>query len=184
MSMFCPACGQERISEETIYCSRCGYLLTGTADLMAIGGVIPTAAPTKGFRSPTPRNRGLKQGLFIFLLTFLIVPLISILTIAVHAPPFGVAIAAILFSVGGLLRMSYAMMFESNETSPLAVSGASSIPRSVAGPAPGLGLPAPAYRSPGDIPRGAGSWRDTNDLQPVSVTDNTTQLLEHTEQDQ
>src|SRR6185436_9773529 len=36
--MFCPNCGQERISEATSFCSRCGYLLTGTADLLKIGG--------------------------------------------------------------------------------------------------------------------------------------------------
>src|SRR6476661_9420124 len=103
MSMYCPACGQERVSDATNYCSRCGFLLNGVADLIAMGGKLPVRPQAIGWRTPSPRNRGLKQGLFIFLLTFLIVPLISIFTIAMHAPPFGVVIAAILLTVGGLL---------------------------------------------------------------------------------
>ena len=71
----------------------------------------PLTSPvsTKG----SARNRGLKQGLFIFLLTFLVVPIIAIMTVAANAEPFAVVISALLLFVGGLLRMAYAMLFES-----------------------------------------------------------------------
>ena len=67
--MYCPACGQQQLSVETRFCSRCGFLLTGVAEVMSRGGTVPGMSDA-GKRS-SPRKRGLKQGLFIFLLTFL-----------------------------------------------------------------------------------------------------------------
>jgi hypothetical protein len=176
--MFCPSCGQENVSQETRFCSRCGFLLTGTYNLLQTGGVDPTAArPGRPLRSP--RNRGLKQGLFIFLLTFLIVPIIAIMTIAVNArEPFVVAIAAITLFVGGLLRMAYALLFEEHyETVPSTgddfLSAAQlHMNRNTALPA-AQSIPVDVFTAPR-----TGNWRDTNDLEPGSVVDGTTKLLE------
>lgn len=179
--MYCPSCGQENTTEETRFCSRCGFLLTGTYTLLQTGGVDPTSTrPARQQRSP--RNRGLKQGLFIFLLTFLIVPIIAIVTIAVNArEPFVLAIAAITLFVGGLLRMAYALLFEEHyETAPstgddflsaaqLHMNRGNALP-------PALSIPIDAFQSPQ-----AGSWRNTNDLQPSSVIEGTTKLLEKDE---
>src|SRR5688572_30758899 len=112
--MFCPRCGQEQISEETRFCSRCGFLLTGIAEIIGNGGVLPEIYQANSARGGSPKKRGLKQGLFIFLLTFLVVPIISIFTIWANSEPYLVAIAAITLFVGGLLRMVYALMFESS----------------------------------------------------------------------
>jgi len=133
------------------------------------------------------RNRGLKQGLFIFLLTFLIVPLIAIATVFIDAEPVAVAIAAILLTVGGLLRMAYAMLFESTGSTDFHHAGAGlATPQQYLHPSadvrnlpPPQSVPATAYATPS-----AGSWRDTNDLQPTSVTEVTTRLLEKDELDQ
>src|SRR5437879_5974854 len=112
--MFCPQCGQERISRATSFCSRCGFLLTGTSDLLQMGGIIPQSPTQTGFKAASPRNRGLKQGLFFFLLTFLVVPIVAIASVALHLPMWGIPIVAITLFVGGLLRMAYAGMFESS----------------------------------------------------------------------
>lgn len=181
--MFCPNCGQERISHETSFCSRCGFLLTGTSELLQTGGVIPQiTAPTASVMSP--RKRGLKQGLFIFLLTFLIVPILAIISAALNIEPWAVAIASVLLFVGGLLRMAYALMFESItpgvttlEENMLATArglvkgnpGAHALP-------PQTIYPAREYAAPS-----TGAWRDTNDLQPKNVTESTTKLLESDE---
>ena len=177
--MFCPRCGQEQISNETRFCSRCGFLMTGVGELMANGGstALTDARPAK---VDTPRKRGLKQGLFIFLLTFLVVPIVSILTVWAHAEPFGVAIAAILLFIGGLLRMAYALMFESSEPT------GKTLEENVYGAAQNLlnrqpnqnALPPQSIPTSSYMPPTQGSWRDTNDLQPSSVTDPTTKLLE------
>lgn len=179
--MHCPKCGQHQISEETRFCSRCGLPLTGIALVVDNHGVVPVVQGKRSLSSNTERRRGIKQGLFIFLLSFLIVPITAILTLAADAEPFAVVIAALLFGVGGILRMAYAFLFQSDEfidnsaafqpTAAFAANpGANSLPAS-------HGTPVADYRSP------AGAWRDTNDLQktPSSVVDHTTKLLERSE---
>ena len=178
--MFCPRCGQEQISNETRFCSRCGFLMTGVADLVANGGSTDLEAP-KSTKPDSPRKRGIKKGLFIFLLAFLVVPIIAILTLMVNAEPFAVVISAILLGVGGLLRVAYALMFESGEPIGAAVDhavyqsaqnilGGSQHPNALP---PQQSVPASSY-----VPPTHGGWRDTNDLEPSSVTDPTTKLLQ------
>ncbi len=182
--MFCPRCGEERVSTETSFCSRCGFLLAGTLELLMTGGVNPSL-PEKLKSSPASRrSQGIKQGLFIFLLTFLIVPIIAILTIAAHAEPYAVVIAAIFLAVGGLLRMAYAMMFESIQSTPDdSLIDVDRIllerPGKFAELPNRQGVTAQDYVSPP-----TGSWQNTNDLQPRSVTEGTTRLLEADEVDQ
>jgi len=177
--MFCPQCGQERVLLDTNYCSRCGFLLTGTADLLRMGGQIPQLGSPDS-KQPTARSRGIKKGLFIFLMTFLVVPIIAILTVAARAEPFAVVISAILLFVGGLLRMAYAMMFESAE--PLVPVDAAAIPRSFSAP-PAAGALPPRRQTPASsyAPPQAGNWRDTNDLQPAR-SESATKLLNEDEE--
>src|SRR5215216_3242446 len=98
--MHCPKCGQKQISDETRFCSRCGFLLTGVAEVVANGGMIiePRAGITGNAASP--RRRGVMQGLFIFLLSFLIVPILTIISIGLDIEPYAVVISALLFGVG------------------------------------------------------------------------------------
>lgn len=182
--MFCPQCGQEQLSAETSFCSRCGFLLTGTSDLLQTGGLIPKFSLRTEYLSPSPRSRGIKQGIFIFLLSFLIVPLVIVFLLLINARTPAVAvIAAILLVVGGLLRMAYAAMFESPAPGGVTVeekafSAASSMlkrPPNAQLP-PQQTYPASAYAAPA-----TGNWRDTNDLEPRSVTEGTTRLLENEE---
>ena len=177
--MFCPRCGQEQISNETRFCSRCGFLMTGVGALIANDGQT-TLTAAKSSSVDSPRKRGLKHGLFIFLLTFLVVPIVTILTIWAQAEPFGVAISAILLFVGGLLRMFYAWMFESSEPA------GSTLDQNFYGAAQNLlnnnpqanALPPHSMPAASYMPPVHGGWRETNDLQPSSVTDPTTKLLE------
>jgi hypothetical protein len=123
----------------------------------------------------------LKKGLFIFLLTFLIVPLTAILSVALNMKPWAVPIVSIVLFVGGLLRMAYALMFES--TSP----GHATLEGNVLNTGHGIlnrsqthqgalppqqSVPVSSYGPPQ-----TGKWRDTNELQPISVTEGTTKLL-------
>lgn len=184
--MHCPRCGQQQISQETRFCSRCGFLLTGIAQVIENDGIVPQQNSTF-FASGSPRRRGVMQGVFFFLLTFLFVPLGGILTAFLNIPPFLPAISAILFLVGGLLRIVYALMFESG------VPGGKTLEEKVFSGTPILAskekageLP-PAQSIPVHIyapPPGAGNWRDTNDLAPApgSITDGTTKLLEKDEE--
>jgi hypothetical protein len=182
--MFCPSCGQEQITEDTRFCSRCGLLLTGVHALIYNGGVLPQAL-TGGAKKRFYQKKGFKQGLFIFLLSFIVVPIIAILTIAVNArEPFVVAIAAILFGAGGILRMAYSLLFEADEP------GAAMLEQGIPNASPNyLGRTKSANALPpqqsipatGYIPPNQGNWRDTNDLAQPSVTEGTTKLLERDE---
>lgn len=180
--MFCPQCGQEKVSNETVYCSRCGFLLTAVNDLLNTGGINPLARSAGSSNIQSARKRGIKQGLFLFLLTFLVAPLMGMITLALNIEPFLVGAAVIVCFIGGLLRMVYALMFESAEsaaptleekvlagTSPFRSSEPNALP-------PQHSVPVSQHFAPM-----AGTWRDTNDLQPVSVTENTTKLLEKDE---
>ena len=177
--MFCPRCGHERVSTDTSFCSGCGFLLSGTLELMMTGGINPTVPAERPDRGPSPRRRGMMKGLFIFLLTFLIVPIIAIITVALRAEPYMVVISSIILAVGGLLRMAYAWMFESPDPSPGPLTATPAFPPSVPF---------------GDLPAGKESFvppyfapqreKNTNDLQPASVTEGTTRLLENEPFDQ
>ena len=181
--MHCPKCGQQQISEETRFCSRCGLLLSGVAEVMANNGVVPVQQTGVTGASGSAKRRGIKQGVFLFLLSFLVVPLLIMFSVAFNIKPFLPIIAMFLFGVGGLLRVVYALMFETGEPSTnLQVQNTfSSVPETKGSLTPSQTMPASVYVSPA-----AGSWRDTNDLQyqPGSVTDSTTKLLQKEEPDQ
>lgn len=168
---------------DTNYCSRCGFLLIAVGELLRTGGQSAHAGVITTSKTQSPRKRGLKQGLFLFLLTFLVAPLMGMISLALNIEPFLVGIAVIVCFIGGLLRMVYALMFE--ET---ILSGGSSdnfldaaqhhLDRSASGRAlpPQQSIPVSAFAAPK-----TGSWRDTNDLQPASVVEGTTKLLEKDE---
>ena len=171
--MFCPQCGQERISEATSFCSRCGYLLTGTAELLQTAG----AAPKPG-KHRSPRSSGILTGVFMIMLMFLVAPIIGLILRfgldMVNPWPVGIVVA--LLGVGGVLRIVYALMFESKYPAAL-TQGQRELPTpasgfSTAALPPQRTTPASEYASP------ASAWRDPETAVPGSVTDNTTKLLE------
>ena len=162
--------------------------MTGIAHVVANDGILPIQSAPSFFAAGSPRRRGVMQGVFIFLLSFLIVPLAGIITAFLNIEPFLPAISAIVLIMGGLLRVVYALMFESG------TSGANALEQNaVVAPQntfankkeagelpPAQSIPVSAYAPP----PGTGRWRETNELEtPGSVTDNTTKLL-HEERDQ
>ena len=185
--MHCPKCGQQQISHETRYCSRCGFLLTGVALVVDNEGQVPGLASSES-AAVSPRRRGIKQGIFLFLLSFLVVPLLGMIALASGSEPVLAGFGFFLCVVGGLLRIVYAFMFESNspggstlEENILASSRSYLKKRQNKAELPaGDPTPANVYAAPT-----GGTWRDTNDLAtPSSVTDSTTKLLVKEQDDQ
>ncbi len=175
--MFCPNCSQEQISTETKFCSRCGFLMTGVIELVKNGGETASKSLMEKISGDSPRKRGVKQGIFIFSLSFLIVPIVAIITIASRSEPFVVAITLVLMAVGGLLRMVYALLLQSGEpragkttigTDEIVVSGKSAPKELSDASAESVS----AFIAPGQVDR-----RDTKDLVQTSVTEETTKLL-------
>lgn len=175
--MFCPTCGQQQISNETRFCSRCGFLLADISEVVANNGISPYKTPSKLKKADSPRKRGIKQGAMVMLVgCLLIVPVISILMPFLGFAPFFIPIAAVLSFMGGLLRIIYAYMFESKESVDFATQLIPSLNSGI-GQTKALpdqqSIPASDYAPPKQ-----GSWMETNDLvQPPSVTESTTRLL-------
>lgn len=181
MKIYCPRCGQEQVNNDTRFCSRCGFLMVAVGELVDNNGLIPQKyVQSKGGKNSL-KKKGVKKGAMLFLSGILIVPLMGIIFTGIfNTDGFIVGIAALLTFVGGLLRMLYALLFEPNEAEGTSLEAnvmetsrtllnkkqtANALP-------PQQSIPTNAY-----VPPTAGNWRDTNDLQPSSVTDNTTKLL-------
>ena len=178
--MHCPVCGQQQVSEETRFCSRCGFLLTGVAEVVKSGGLVAAKSTGVTGAPDSPRRRGIKKGIFWALLTLLVVPIMAIITVIFRIPPFLPVFGLLIFLVGGLLRIAFALLFEAGNSSERFAEAILRDPETRNALPPSQSIPASAYTAP------AGSWRDTNDLErvPGSVTDSTTKLLQKEEGDQ
>jgi hypothetical protein len=174
--MFCPGCGQQQMSNETKFCSRCGLPLGIVSEVLMYGGYLPQLAELDKKKKPLLTRRNGVAFSVIWCLFFLLImaPLWGILDIEKLA-----GASAVIGIFGGTIWMFASLMFLKKEPKfnlPLyspqdqshlpGAQGHSALP-------PQQSIPASVYAAPS-----AGSWRDTNDLQPGSVTESTTRLLE------
>ena len=180
--MFCPRCSQEQVSDEIKFCSRCGFPLALVTEILRYDGVLPQLAELHKGRKLFSRRNGLVFALFWFMFFVLIVtPFFGIMGIDELA-----GIAAIFGTMGGLILLiaSFVLLkneprnpeFYNQEQSNSKTKNLFKANRSnQAALPPQQSQPAQNYVSP------AGSWKapGTGDsVQPHSVTDHTTKLLE------
>ena len=155
--------------------------------LLAHGGMLPIYQPLEGGQKISPRKKGVKQGALILLLGVLLVPILAVFTS--FAPgrlsdmfEFFLILSAILCFAGGPLRMLFAALFEEGAPPRQFVAPSSYAPPAMP-PSPAARVSAlpPASVSP------ASQWRPRPQtaeiLQPPSVTDHTTRLLEKSDPD-
>ena len=154
--------------------------------LLAHGGMLPIYQPLAGEQKISPRKKGVKQGALLFLLGVLLVPILA--AFASYAPgrlgnvfEFFTVVSAILCFTGGPLRMLFAALFEEGAP-PRQFIASSYAPPAIPPPPAGRAsaLP-PAAVNP------ASQWRSRPQtaeiLQPPSVTDHTTRLLDKSDSD-
>ncbi len=178
--MFCPQCGQQQVTGVIRFCSRCGFPLDGVIQLLGTGGIIPV------YRSPdepvpiSARRKGVKQGGMLLLSGAVLVPLLGVISEFSQSsfPEILMAFAAIICFIGGPLRMLYAALFEEGAPSPvMRYAPPVQRPAQFGPPAPQHALPMP----PPPQARVPSNWRRPNTAElvnPPSVTENTTRLLE------
>jgi endogenous inhibitor of DNA gyrase (YacG/DUF329 family) len=175
--MYCPKCGQQQISEEMRFCSRCGVALSGLAEWLAGGRVVP-AQPTElasrkdQVNALSPRRKGIRRAAKLMFFSGVLFPVFAIFSIAVdEGGPMVIPCALFFIS---LVMMLYARLF-SDKNAPAdyqapqasALGSAPSHPSLLA--APNTPLPATGRQQV-----------RTNELaQPPSVTENTTRLLDN-----
>lgn len=197
--MFCPNCGQRQTSNDARFCNACGFALNAVSDLLASGGRAHWRPPEANLQVQpahpahpaqpavlTPRQKGIRQGVMLMLSTFLFVPLLAIFGVALlNLPGEIVALAAVGCPIGGLLRMLYAIMLESN-----APPGPAAAPQPAYVPPPTipdyLGTPVrnaslpPPQSTPVPAPARPQRYNTGELVEPprASVTDHTTRLLD------
>ena len=109
--MFCPQCGQQQLSDAVRFCSRCGFQLGAVSGLLASGGV-PLAGPApQGPQVESPRRKGVRQGGVMLLFGIFLMPMFAILHELIGSPD-KLPLIGVLFFMGGLLRLIYALVFE------------------------------------------------------------------------
>lgn len=184
--MHCPSCGQQQASEETKFCSRCGLPLSLVAEVVAQGGYLPQLAQLT--EKPPPKLFNKKNGVFFAASWFIFFTLFATSFFGIlNGPDELIALMAITGIFGSMLWLLGALVFLPSSKpawagKPTFASPPLPMPATLHGRQAGMALPpqqtqpAANYRSPG-----VGAWRDTNDLQPTSVTEGTTRLLDQEE---
>jgi hypothetical protein len=180
--MFCPKCGQQQASDGLRFCARCGFQLEVVKELLSTDGV-PLAWPVAGTQMPqrSARNRGIRQGVMLMLLTAFIVPTTALLARLGILPKELIALTAIICAVGGFMRLAYALILEDGAKSgkpALPVYHQAAMPSYLSAGATPSALP-PHESIP--VERQGKRRIDTAEMaQPPSVTENTTRLLDNT----
>ena len=152
--------------------------------VLAHRGMLPQYQPVSGEKEPSARRKGVKQGALMMLLGAVLVPALGIFYAFsdINFLQMLCALAAVIFFIGGPLRMLYAALFEEGApTYKFAPPPGSYAPPAMSPqPARVAALPpaAPMANPPS-------SWRQpqTAEIFQPSVTDNTTRLLDKSDPD-
>src|SRR3569832_1178480 len=167
--MYCPNCGQQQISDEMRFCSRCGLALTGLVEWLAGGRVQPVEQTQ--LSDPTPRRKNMRRAAKLMFLSGVLFPSFLVISFAIdEGGP--VVIPFFVFFVA-LVWMLYARLFSSNtrrvdHQAPQTTALGSMSARG--------SLPPAATTS---IPVGRPQERTNELAQPPSVTENTTRFFDN-----
>ncbi|MEP7076607.1 MAG: zinc ribbon domain-containing protein [Acidobacteriota bacterium] len=183
--MHCPSCGQQQISQDTKFCSRCGFPLGLIAEILAQGGFLPQLAELHKKKSLYTKKNGVAFSVFWFIF---FVPLLT----SIFGGVFNIEVLGEIFALigifGGLMIFIASLVFLPSSKPaftprpPMMMPGvqpASSlygVPQSHGALPPQQSVPANAYTAPQP-----GKWRDTNELARNSVIEETTRLLKKEE---
>lgn len=179
--MHCPSCGQQQVSTETKFCSKCGLPLGVVSEVLAHGGFLPQLAHLNKKSTVFNKKNGVVFGTFWFIFfTLFCTAFFGIL----DAPERLIGILAITGVFGTMMIMIASLIFLPSSKTSFAKFAALPTPNNHGLPRyqqnqalpPQQSMPASAYTSPQ-----AGNWRDTSDLQPTSITEGTTRLLDKDE---
>ena len=180
--MHCPRCGQQQVSEEIKFCSRCGFPLGLVSEILAHGGFLPQLADLHKTKTWFTKKNGVVFSVFWFMFFLLIMaPFWAIVGVDELA-----GISAVVGIFGGLMWLigSLVLLKSSKPTEIFQPTSASAQNAFRTSPQihamhqqpalpPQQSIPVSNYAPPK-----AGSWRETNDLvEPNSVTDETTRML-------
>ena len=168
--MYCPNCGQQQISEEMRFCSRCGLALTGLAEWLAGGALSVKRVDNAPVSALTPRRKAMRRAAKLMFFSGVLFPIFLVFSIAAdEGGPM--AVPFILFFVS-LAWMLYARLFGDNTVPMINHAAQTTALRSE----PARSSLPPATTT--NIPASGRQQVRTNELaQPPSVTEHTTKFF-------
>jgi len=176
--MYCPRCSQHQVSEETKFCSRCGFPLGLVSEILAHGGFLPQLAELYKSKKWLTRKNGV---VFSFMWTIFFLLFLASLWGIADVPELAGA-SAVIGIFGGLMLLIASLVFlksGSNDAFP-----ASELPNANVNnlyEAKGRGLPPQQSQPAQSYAPPANSWKapDTGEFsRPRSVTEGTTKFLD------
>lgn len=174
--MHCPRCGQQQVSEEIKFCSRCGLPLAVVAEVLAHDGFLPRLDDLQNDKKRLTRNVGLKIALLWFVIFSMLLPSLAAVT---KAPGDIVAGLAVFGFIGGVLISLLSFLFLTNNPKPTVQNQLRYQPQNL-NAAQTTALPPQNFQPVSDyVSPSVESWKapNTGELAPHSVTDETTKLL-------
>jgi hypothetical protein len=109
--MYCPGCGQQQISDQMRFCSRCGLPLAGLAEWLAGGGVPGSRVEQTQVALPSQRQKGMRRGGKLMFLSGVLFFVFLVISLAVGDG--GPMIVPFIVFFVGLVLMLYARLFSS-----------------------------------------------------------------------
>lgn len=183
--MYCPRCGQQRISDKVQYCSQCGLPLDAVASLLTAGGKLPHYEADEGKLQRSAKKRGVRQGATLLILGMMLTPLLAILSEMLGTPEGLIALSAIIFFWGGILRIAYALIMERDATGTKQGIRSQNMPTFPApvqvNSASGKAALPPSQRA--RVPSFKQGKTTAELVTPSSVTEHTTRLLNNDQPD-
>ena len=165
--MYCPNCGQQQISEEMRFCSRCGLALSGLGEWLA-GGL-----PVRRSDEPRPlrQRKNIRRAAKLMFFSFALFPVFLLISIGIDEP--GPLFVPLLLFFVSLMWMAYSRLFIDDNIQVNQFAQPSTFgPMTSRTP-----LPPPISIPINDIGR---QQVRTNELvQAPSVTEHTTRLLDN-----
>ena len=181
--MHCPRCGQQQISNETKFCSACGFQLAIVSELLVNGGVLPQLAALQSKSTLFNKKNGVMFSVawFIFFTLFLtsVWGILEVDQLAGLSAVTGV-FGALFILISSLVFLPSSKQFSKLPMHQMPLPQPSTLygNTNVTALPPQRQQPANEYAAP------AGSWKapDTGDLvRPGSVIEGTTKLLKRDE---
>jgi zinc-ribbon domain len=159
--MYCPNCGQQQMSDEMRFCSRCGFGLSGLAEWLA-GGKLPAKRTDEAPLAPlSPRRKGIRRAAKLMFFSGVLFPVFLLLSLLFNEG--GVMIFPLAIYFVSLVMMLYARLFGDPNAPVLNRAAQTARFETTNIPTPRIGR----------------QQVRTNELeQPRSVTEHTTRLLE------
>lgn len=172
--MHCPQCGHEQSSGKIRFCTRCGFALDDVKELL-----LPNSREIKE-KKKSKIGKGIRQGLALFLFGLVLVAFLAMLSEVNFVPRIFVNIAALVFCMGGVVRMAFPFLYgedSAHEKKDISLEYEETTQSLTGANVTGNLLPQ-AQSSP-FITFGARNYDTVEILQPSSVTETTTKLLKN-----